>query len=222
MKKRKSFSINRITFGNTNVNELSNFLGKLLYTDESGYGISNLEIVDKLISALLIKRNSTYIQEYNSLTQVFEKKSIFLYSRIFFHIDLEYNLLYTNGPASNLLQVKMVLRNLLNIDFQITGLDLPPFKIYQSLKNKKIKFQLSELSIDRFNFKEGAVGKYLAVISDTNIGVELIKLYRNDISKIVFTFNNYRLLYYNNNIISIIGKAYDIEENLQNFKTIIS
>ncbi|MGN6266585.1 MAG: hypothetical protein ACTHM5_12965, partial [Ginsengibacter sp.] len=80
MKKRKSFSINKIMFANTNLSNLSKVLEKINYNEESGYGIFEIEGVDEILSALFIKRNSTYIQQYNLSEQIFEKKSIYIYS----------------------------------------------------------------------------------------------------------------------------------------------
>lgn len=221
MKKRKSFTINRISFPHNNVSDLANILRAIKYNDESGYGISEMEVQDEILSALLIKRNATYIQEYNFSKQIFEKKSIYIFSKVRFYIDFEYGLLYTNGPSTNLLLVKTLLRNIQNLDFEVNGVDVSPYKIYQSLKNEKIRFTVSELSIESFNFKDGAIGKYLAVISNLNVGIELIKLYKENISKIVFILENYKVYFYNNNTLSIVGESDEISENLQHFKTII-
>src|SRR6185312_5795304 len=147
MKKRKSFSINKIGFPNINMSNLSKLLEKINYNEESGYGISEIEEVNEILSALLIKRNSTYIQQYNLSEQIFEKKSIYIYSRIKFYIDFEYNLLYTNGPSTNLFQIISLLRNISGLHFDVSSLEVTPYKIYQLLKNKKIKFQLNELTI---------------------------------------------------------------------------
>jgi hypothetical protein len=221
MKKRKSFSINKIGFPNINMSNLSKLLEKINYNEESGYGISEIEEVNEILSALLIKRNSTYIQEYNLSEQIFEKKSIYIYSRIKFYIDFEYNLLYTNGPSTNLFQIISLLRNISGLHFDVSSLEVTPYKIYQLLKNKKIKFQLNELTIEKFNFKDGAIGKYTATISIMSIGIELIKLYKEDISKIVFDLNSYKVYFYNNNTMSVVGNIDEIEENFQNFKNII-
>jgi hypothetical protein len=221
MKKRKSFSINKIGFPNINMSNLSKLLEKINYNEESGYGISEIEEVNEILSALLIKRNSTYIQEYNLSEQIFEKKSIYIYSRIKFYIDFEYNLLYTNGPSTNLFQIISLLRNISGLHFDVSSLEVTPYKIYQLLKNKKIKFQLNELTIEKFNFKDGAIGKYTATISSMSIGIELIKLYKEDISKIVFDLNSYKVYFYNNNTMSVVGNIDEIEENFQNFKNII-
>ena len=221
MKKRKSFSINKIVFPNSNLSNLSKLLEKIIYNEESGYGISEIEEVNEILSALLIKRNSTYIQQYNLSEQIFEKKSIYIYSRIKFYIDFEYNLLYTNGPSTNLFQIISLLRNISGLRFDVSSLEVTPYKIYQLLKIEKIKFQLNELTIEKFNFKDGAIGKYTATISSMSIGIELIKLYKEDLSKIVFDLNSYKVYFYNNNILSIVGNIDEIEQNFQNFKNII-
>ncbi len=222
MKKRKSFSISKIMLANSNVSSLARLLEKIYYNNESGFGVAEIEIIDEILSALLIKRNSTFIQEYNISEKTFEKKLIYVFSTVRFYIDFEFNLMYTEGPPTNLLQAKALLRNISELSFEALPLDASPYKIYGTLKSKKIKFQLSEISIENFNYNDGAVGKFIAIISNMRIGVELIKSYKEDISKIAFMFDSYKVYFYSNNTFSIVGNPDDIEQNLKHFKNIIS
>lgn len=221
MKRRKSFSINRIKISNKTPKEVSKLFAEYPYDDVTGYGLSEIEVEGDLLSAVLIKRNFTYIREYNINKKEFEKKSISIFSEIPFRIDFKNSFLYANNSLANLLQVKAAIRNILNSDFEISGLDKSPYKIYQSLKATKIKFEVTAITIDKFNFKDGAIGKYFAVVSNTNIGIELIKLYKESISKIGFTFKTYQVYFFSNNIFSIIGESDEIEKHLEDFKIII-
>ncbi len=220
MQKRKSFSISRISL-NSNVSSLLKLLEKIYYNEESGYGVTDIEIVDEILSGSLIKKNPTYIQEYSAVDNRFEKRLIYIYITIRFYIDFEFNLLYVEGALTNLTNSKILLRNIPDLNFEIFPFDTSPFKFYRALKNKKIKFQLCEMNIEKFNYKDGAVGRYLAVISNMNVGTELIKSYQEDISKIAIIFDDYKIYFYNNSTFSIVGESDEIEKNLQHFKNII-
>lgn len=220
MKKRKSYSINRLDLPKDIV-DISFILAGFQYDDATGYGITEIEIIGDVLSAVLIKRSFTYVNGFDIIKKEFEKKSISIFSEIRFFIDFEFKMLYTRGVLTNLLQVKSLLRNIFDFEFEISGLEIAPYKIYQALKKSKIKFEIQALTIEKFNYNDGAIGKYFASITDIKIGEELIKLYSDKVFKIVFKLYDYQVFYLNNNTLSIVAEEDEFEEKFQNFKTII-
>lgn len=150
MKKKKSYSINRINLPKDIV-DISLILAGFQYDDAIGYGITDIEIIGDVLSAVLIKRSFTYVKGFDILKKEFEKKSISIFSEIRFFIDFEFKMLYTRGVLTNLLQVKSFLRNIFDFEFEISGLEIAPYKIYQALKKSKTKFEIQALTIEKFN-----------------------------------------------------------------------
>jgi hypothetical protein len=169
-----------------------NILGTLRasqYSEESGIGVIESSLDENLLTITLLKRVSTYVEEYDIQRHEYERRQIYIYQEIHFTMDFDYSILYTTGPNSNMPSVRSFLRFIFGTKLLFSSIEITPYTTYLQLKKSKVKFSIRNLCIDRFNYKDGAIGKYTAEIYDNSIIKELISEYKEEFSKMVFEIN---------------------------------
>ena len=187
MEKRKSFVILYFKFLSEEVPANAwEAIRDSIYTEENGLGITNVNLEEEKLTATLIKRIPTYILDYNQLTAQFEKKQIYIFSEVSFTIDIKYRLLIVHGANSGVPQVKAFLKSVFKSKYELRQIEFIPYNFYHALKELDVTSYFQEASIDRFNYKNGVVGKFSAKIIDQTIGDEIFTEYRSDINKVLF------------------------------------
>jgi len=156
------------------------------YSDELGFGFENIEFEENLISAILIKRNATYIHEYDPITKEMVKRQIMLFSDIKFQFDFNYGVMCVFGQASYLTQLKSAMRNTFNFSFTASQTDLSPYKIYLALSERQIAFEIKSIAIERFVFQNGISGKLTGTVIDSTVADDLVNNYKTDVNKVLF------------------------------------
>lgn len=218
--------MNKVELGVRSLYSVHELLQANPYTDERGLGIVECSIDSELLSATLVKRNATTINGYNEATREIEKTVINIFSEIVFYIDSEFGLLYANGPNHNLTQVKAYFKELLgNENFITEPTNLTPFRAYTILRKEHIQFDVSELCIGSFNYKNGAIGRFTAKIFEDKVARELIENYTEECNRIILLFSTddieFRACVYSNNSIGIITEPEDASDNFHYFKQLI-
>lgn len=162
------------------------------YTDERGFGFENIDLDEQLLFGTLIKRNATYIYDYNPVSKEMVKKQITLFSEISFQIDFEFKVLIVFGQAVYLTQLKSALRNTFEFSFTTGQTDLSPYNLYSTLVNKRVKFEIQSISIEKFVYQNGISGKLIGNVIDNVVATNLVNNYKVDVNKALFriTFIN--------------------------------
>lgn len=162
------------------------------YTDERGFGFENIDLDEQLLFGTLIKRNATYIYDYNPVSKEMVKKQITLFSEISFQIDFEFKVLIVFGQAIYLTQLKSALRNTFEFSFTTGQTDLSPYNLYSTLVNKRVKFEIQSISIEKFVYQNGISGKLIGNVIDNVVATNLVNNYKVDVNKALFriTFIN--------------------------------
>lgn len=184
MSQRRRFSINEIKKFNFDIDALEANIEGNRYSEHTGLGIINYWLDDKLLSATLLKRVPTFINEYDLKTNQYEKRQINIFQEIIFEIDLTYKLVYTIGSQGNLPIVRSFLRSIFSDRIEFANLDFSPYKAFKLLKTEKIKFKVLEITIQEFEYF-GAVGRFSAAIHEKAVVADLLTKYKEGVEKIV-------------------------------------
>ena len=221
MSHKARFAIQTIEFPQKKMSDVIALLSKAAYTDEAGIGILDLDNDDAQIDVVLMKRVPTFLNEYNFEQREYQKQQVYLYNQIKFTIDFSFGILYCLGPRGNLSIVKLFLKQHFGslVDTQI--LEFTTYGIYTKLRKQKVRFKIDDITIDRFNFNDGAIGKFTAKIVDNQVVKELFAHYKSDLSKIVFSVNtqnvNFMLHIFNNGVVGIVSDDEDTTNDAFNF-----
>ena len=153
MKKNYNIVVSKFNFDKLSIKDLYMLLNRYEYSNENGFGFRNMAFESKILSATLLKKTQTFINEYNIENDVFERKTIALYKEVDFIINYATNTLSVFGSASNSNKLKSIFRNVFSdLEYLLTNLDLTSFNIYQKLKsnNQFSDYKIEELTIRNF------------------------------------------------------------------------
>lgn len=194
------------------------------YSEEEGWGFSSVEEDEYILSATLLKRTPTSIQEWNIQQRDFEKKVIYIYTQFSFSIDFRLGLIYVQGTISALNKIKSILRNVLKGAFSYDDITLSSVILSPQFRSNDFQSLLKEISINDFNYKEGIIGKYVAKIHNQENAIEIVDKYFEKISKIKIYFysqnTNFELIASRCNSLTIICDCDDfflIMDKVKNF-----
>lgn len=226
MPQKTRFSLSRLELNGIHPDDVVDTLEKTTYDDSTGIGILNVLYDQSTVDVLLVKRISTYINQFDFPNRAYQKQQIDFYNQSKFTLDFSTNLLYCQGSKSNFPIVKSFLKNCFSQNVRLAPVELRPYNVFKELKKKKVQFTVEDITIERFNFNNGAIGRFTAQIINNKVIKELFTEYENDLTKIVISVkredNNFRAHLYNNAVIGIIGN--DEDSNIESFnflKTII-
>lgn len=91
-----TFNLFRTIDGKTD-NDIYKDIAGHFYSDEMGFGFTDVYMNDMLLSALLVKRVPTYYTTWNEEQKVMEKKTLLIMKEIKFFMDFKSNHLYVEG-----------------------------------------------------------------------------------------------------------------------------
>lgn len=156
------------------------------YSETSGFGFSRVQSVGKKLEAVLLKRNNTYVQEYDSEHEELIKRQIIVFSTLKFEIDAEIQLLTVYGGNSQLNTLRGVFRNLPQLIFSSDPVELMPENFCKKLKGSGIGFKIQQLTIKNFNYQDGMIGRFSGEISNQEIASDLLQEYASSVVKTTF------------------------------------
>lgn len=221
MKTRTNIAFNRFSISEKlKIDQIFQNLEKCVYSDETGFGYKAICIEQGVISATLIKRTYTSILGFSPNENDFEKIDIPIFDEISFSLDFNKGLLYTQGAYSNMNKVKSALRISLECQFIYVESKASPAIVLDKLVDSS-DYEIEEVVIVQFEYKNGVTGKYIAKIADQTIGREILNYNSNNISKLSLNFygdNEYYIIIYSNGAITIKCDEDDLFAILENFK----
>lgn len=177
-----TFNLFKVIDGRTKY-EIYADLIKRIYSDELGFGFTDVYLDETLLSALLVKKVPTYYKTWNEAQQMMEKKTLLIMKEIKFFIDFKSHHLYVEGGVSSLNYLKQALRNACWKTFVYEDLTIKPFNLLNSFVEDNIMCALNEISISDFKFENVLIGKYTAKLIDSQIPFGLIQQHSDTISK---------------------------------------
>lgn len=151
------------------------------YTDDEGYGFRGVKLSKDYLSATLVKRVTTFIQQYDEVKQQLVDREINLYSEVEFDIDQQLQLLEIFGPVKQAPKVRVALHSILDSSVRVLCVDLAPFKVIPILIDNAASIAVDNLSVNNFRHREGMVGQYTVKLSDTEIAVDVMQKYEYDV-----------------------------------------
>lgn len=214
MKKRTNVIFSHFSCaGNMSAHEACETLQSLPSSDDAGFGYDNIEEVENVAYATLIKRTVTKILEHDSDAKEFAFREVPIFDEMTFCMDFERGLLYTYGVSLNHNKIKSALRN---------TFDSSPINIMDKITSNIRNYNIDEIVIQRFTHKNGAIGKYLAKITKQEIGKDLIKEYISEIQKnsiSIYEDDEFQLIISSNNSISIKCEEDNFSKILEKIKS---
>ena len=189
MKRVKSLVFNTFTLddqlGATDV-DLVALLNNELYAEEKGAGFTKIRGDRMQAEAVLMKRNLTYIQEFDPLSQELVRKQIAVYTSVKFAIDLSLGLLTVFGNQTQLNSVRAMLRNVAGLSYSSEPISLNASGFNKILMDKEINSKIHQITIRQFNYDNGMVGRFSGDITKQSTAAELLERYGTGIVKIAF------------------------------------
>ena len=189
MRRVKSIIFNRFSIKTAFLEKaqfLADNLSRHLYSDEVGFGFNEVTIDTNTLSANLLKRTPTFIQDYNEQSNELVKKQIFLFVSIHFRINLDQNIIIVEGGITQMNVLKSAFRNIFDFEYQIEPINLSAHIFLEKLAKLQIRSSIQQITIKGFNYNNGIVGRFAGEITKQEIGKEIVDLYKSDIVKISF------------------------------------
>ncbi|RZJ87501.1 MAG: hypothetical protein EOO20_15930 [Chryseobacterium sp.] len=166
--------------------DLTALLAAERYEEEKGVGFTKIQGDRTQAEAVLMKRNLTYIQEFDSLSQELIRKQIAVYTSVKFAIDLSLGLLTVFGNQTQLNSVRTMLRNVAGLSYSSEPISLNAAGFNKILMDKGINSRIHQITIRQFNYDNGMVGRFGGDITKQSTAAELLEQYGTGIVKIAF------------------------------------
>ena len=227
MQRRGIITFNRITFQQEiDVKYLSEIFQKRPYRDNDGLGFTKVEIIDNVLEATLLKRTPTSIVDYDPASGEFIERDIFIFEDISFCIDFTNNLIYTFFSSGKLNKIKVALREFLQNNIAYTNLELSPIMLVDDLSDSDFECSIKEIAIRKFVYEQGAYGRYVAKIMDSQVGGKLLEDYSDEIQKVTIDvtsnqFEDFSLTISTNNTLAVKSDEDDFYGIIDTIKKII-
>ena len=177
-----TFNLFKVVDGRTKTDIYADLV-KQVYSDEHGYGFTDVYVDEMVLSALLVKKVPTYYKTWDETQQMMVNKTLLIMKEIKFFMDFISHHIYVEGGVSSMNHLKQALRNTCWKTFVYEDLTIKPFNLLQSFIKDNIMGTLNEICIADFKFENVLIGKYTAKLIDSKIPFELIQQHSDTISK---------------------------------------
>ncbi|WET68787.1 hypothetical protein [Sphingobacterium sp.] len=224
MRNLRGYFFSKINLNNTD--DPVRYIIKALRDLEDNF-IEGFQLIDffesgnRTIRIEILKRSPTYLLDYDEGSRSLLKRETFIFSQASFEIDFNHNILITSGGMATNAEVKTFIRRLLG-NINVFPLSFNILKLYGDFQSKDWIVLLKAISIRKFNYKNGLVGRFSGQIVDTIISDEILKEYNKDILKATLELNNrflqFDLQIFPNGAIKILADAENQEEILDYLK----
>lgn len=155
-----------------------------IYTDVNGLGFTTIRIEDDVIEANLIIRTPTFIKVYNPIDGTFNSNVIYVFDEIEIFIDAHLSIIYTTAPTTKFNKAKTLLRSSIKSKITYMNIDFTPVNVLKMVESLNLKPYVTDLTIKKFRYKEGAYGRYTVHIEELSIGKELIDIYKDAVTRV--------------------------------------
>ena len=183
MESKETITFNRVKIPDLSIEEISEVFRAHRYSDETGIGFTYVHLEDNSIVTKVLIRTPSYVQNYNSQENVFEKSIIYIYDEVQIMLDHHNQLIYSTSSSTKFNKAKSLLRNCLKSKVSFANIECSPEKMFSKIQLLNWTPFIIDLSIKKFAYKEGAVGRLTVHVDKPEIGYELLKLYSNNITR---------------------------------------
>ena len=214
MEIKETLIFNKIKMPNLTVEEVAEVFKTWKYTDELGIGFTYVHIEDDSIVTNVLYRIPSYVQNYNSQDNIFEKNIIYIYDEIQIVLDCPRGLIYSASSSVKFNKAKSLLRNCFKSKISFENIESSAVKMFERLRMLNWNPFIVDLSIKKFMYKEGAVGRLSLHFEKSEIGEELLDLYSSNINRMTVLveskeFSNFILSIASQNSFTIKSKESD-------------
>ena len=143
-----SIVLNRISISShITIKDFFTELIKREYDRESVWGFSNVNLIDSLVSAILLKKVTAYYRVWNDKTGEMERQSYNMIKEIKFCVDFKKSYFMVEGGVSNMNIVKQSFRNMFWNSFIYSSIDKTPYDYLLLFQKDKLLVDIDELTI---------------------------------------------------------------------------
>jgi hypothetical protein len=208
--------VNLSGLSRVNRSKLQKQLDSTLYNDFEGYGFREVSGGVKYINATLVKKTPTFILQFEPETGKMIEQEIFLFSTIDFRLDFNFDLLEVIGSSKNVQKVMSAIYPFVQDFIKTEAFSMSLFNVVTVL-SPKTSVKVERLVINKFLHKEGMVGRYDVQIDNPKEALQILKLYKSDVSKINFSlrdplFGEGKIIITNAGSITIKGEEEELIE----------
>lgn len=132
------------------------------YSEEEGWGYTDVLQIDGSINATLQKRISTYYNVWNDELQQVERQCFQIVAEIPFELDLNRFILMAEGTNIQLNRVKQSFRQVFWNEFVYEDINLMPVDYINMLQKSGKLLAIGELTINDFLYEGCLIGRYNA------------------------------------------------------------
>ena len=161
------------------------------YSEEEGWGYSDVQRVGDTVYATLQKRISTYYSVWNEELQHVERQCFQIVAEVPFEIDFQHGLLIAEGSNAQLNRIKQSFRQVFWNEFVYEEINLLPVDYIAMLNESRMITSIGELTINDFQYEGCLIGRYIAKPTSQYEVVEKIGEHAKNIirAKIKITLN---------------------------------
>ncbi len=159
------------------------------FSEEEGWGFSDVLRVGDSIKAVLQKRISTYYNIWNEETQQVEKQCFQIVTEVPFEMDFHQGIIVADGTNTQLNRVKQAFRQIFWNEFVYEDINLMPVD-YITMLNEAGNFSsIEEVSIKDFQFEDCMIGRYNAKLTSQLNIIEKLGEHAKNIIRVKIRIN---------------------------------
>lgn len=132
------------------------------YSEDEGWGYSDVLRVDDTISATLQKRVATYYSVWNEEQQQVERQCFQIVTEVRFEMDFVHGLLIAEGSNTQLNRVKQSFRQIFWNEFIYEEINLMPVDYIRIFTDSRMLSAIGEVTINDFQYEGCLIGRYTA------------------------------------------------------------
>lgn len=184
METRETIVFNKVQITDMDINNIVNKFESQRYTEELGIGFTYVHLEDNTIAAKVLVRTPSYIQNYNLHENVFEKNIVNIYDEIEIVLDFLNGLIYSNSSTTKFNKAKGLIQKCLRPHVVFNNIECSAETMIKNIQSLGWTPRIVELSIKKFVYKEGAVGRLSLHFNNAELGNELYEIYSKNLAKL--------------------------------------
>jgi len=170
--------------GKLDKNIICSELRKRKYSETEGWGFSDVDCVDSLVTAKLLKSVTAYYRIWNASTAEMERQYYNMVKEIRMYLDFDRMLIAVEGNTADMNKLKQVFRSVFWRGFVYEPLKISPFGVLEIADNDQKLSCIDELTISDFNFNNIFLGKYVAKPANGQILLKDVIPYKENLAKV--------------------------------------
>lgn len=190
METKETIIFNRIRIQDLRLEEIAESFRAWKYSEEKGIGFTYVHVEDDSIVANVLIKTPSYVQNYNSQDNVFEKRIVYIYDECQFVLDYRFGLIISTSTLMKFNKAKSLLRSCLKSNISFENIECSVDKMFKRIGMLNWKPVIVDLSIKKFIYKEGATGRLTVHVEKPEIGEELLGIYSNNINRMTVLVNS--------------------------------